>query len=45
MSRPHPTMIRKAKKGIATEGRSDAGQSVRPFSFEPSVMLAIRLPR
>jgi hypothetical protein len=45
MSRPQPTMIRKAKKGIITGGRSARGKSVKPTSFERRLMLPITLPR
>ena len=34
MTSPQPTMIRKAKNGISTGGRSCGGKSVSPTSFE-----------
>src|SRR5258708_2500343 len=40
-----PTMIRKAKNGMSTGGRSWGGKSVNPTSLEVKLMLAIRLPR
>ena len=33
INRPQPTMIRNAKNGIATGGRSCAGKSVEPDFF------------
>jgi hypothetical protein len=38
-------MIRNAKNGISTGGRSWGGKSVRPTSFEFRLMLPIKLPR
>ena len=45
MMSPQPTMIRKAKNGMSTGGRSDRGKSVRPTSLDVKLMLPIRLPR
>ena len=42
---PQPTMTRNAKNGMSTGGRSSAGKSARPISFEVRLMLAIKLPR
>src|SRR5258707_8751043 len=42
--RPQPTMIRKAKKGIATGGRSAGGEGVRANPFESKRILAIKAP-
>ena len=43
-SRPQPTMMRKAKNGIATGGRSARGKSSKPTSFELKLMLPMTLP-
>ena len=45
INRPQPTMIRNAKNGIATGGRSCTGKSASPTSFEAKLMLPMRLPR
>src|SRR5260370_39566011 len=39
-----PTMIRNAKNGMSTGGRSWGGKLVRPTSLEVKLKLAIRLP-
>ena len=45
MTKPQPTMIRNAKNGMSTGGRSCGGKSVKPTSLEVKLMLPIRLPR
>jgi hypothetical protein len=37
--------MRNVKKGIATCGRSDAGQSVNPTSFDVKLIDPMRLPQ
>ncbi len=46
MTSPQPTMIRKAKKGMATGGRFAGGKSVKAdFLRTWRLMLPITLPR
>jgi hypothetical protein len=44
MMSPMPTMMRKAKKGMMTGGRSRGGNVSRPTSRESQVPEAMKLP-